>query len=80
LLTLKLPVALAQELALAAERRGITKSELAREALARFIAEPEPRPYAPRALDLAGDLVGCVRHAPDDLSTNPKYLDDFGQD
>ncbi|MFB3891383.1 MAG: ribbon-helix-helix protein, CopG family [Phycisphaerae bacterium] len=30
------------------------------------------------ALDLAGDLVGCI-DGPPDLSTNPKYMEGFGQ-
>ncbi len=80
LLTLKLPEELAQRLARVAERRGITKSEAAREALARFVAEPEPKAYGPSALDLAGDLVGAVTGGPADLSTNPRHLDDFGRD
>lgn len=45
----------------------------------------EARPRGPRrkptpgsALELAGDLVGSVE-GPRDLSTNPKYLEGFGQ-
>jgi predicted DNA-binding antitoxin AbrB/MazE fold protein len=29
-------------------------------------------------LDEAG-LIGCIKDAPPDLSTNPKYMDGFGQ-
>jgi hypothetical protein len=79
-LTLKLPATLERALAREAQRRGVSKSEVAREALARFVAEPEPRPYSPSALDLAGDLVGCIRGGPEDLSSDPRYLDDFGSD
>jgi hypothetical protein len=79
-LTLKLPATLERALAREAQRRGVSKSELAREALSRFVAEPEPRPYSPSALDLAGDLVGAVRGAPEDLSTNPRYLEEYGID
>lgn len=31
------------------------------------------------ALDIAGDLVGCLEGGPSDLSTNKKYLEGFGQ-
>lgn len=30
------------------------------------------------ALDLAGDLVGCLEDAPEDLATNPEYMKGFG--
>jgi hypothetical protein len=30
------------------------------------------------ALDLAGDLAGCLQ-GPGDLSTNPKYLEGYGR-
>ena len=80
ILTLKLPAALERALAREAQRRGVSKSDVAREALARFVAKPEPRPYTPSALDLAGDLVGCIRGGPEDLSSNLRYLDDFGSD
>ncbi len=32
------------------------------------------------ALEVAGDLVGCVKGGPPDLSTNPIYMDGFGQE
>jgi hypothetical protein len=31
------------------------------------------------ALDQAGDLVGCFRGGPADLSSNPEHLAGFGQ-
>jgi Protein of unknown function (DUF2442) len=33
----------------------------------------------PSALDLAGDLVGCLSGSPPDLASNPAYLDRFGE-
>jgi hypothetical protein len=38
----------------------------------------EGRVSAGSVLDLAQDLVGCVR-GPGDLSTNPRYMRDFGK-
>jgi hypothetical protein len=40
-------------------------------------AEREP-PFL-SALDRAGDLVGCFRGGPADLSSNPEHLAGFGQ-
>lgn len=47
------------------------------------VAEPrETSTDSPRAtgrmncLDLAGDLIGCVRSGVPDLATNPRYLDE----
>lgn len=79
-LTLKLTASLERALVREAQSLGISKSEVARQALARFVAEPEPKRYAPSALELAGDLVGFLRGGPDDLSTNPRHLDDYGMD
>jgi Arc/MetJ-type ribon-helix-helix transcriptional regulator len=76
LLSLKLPDGLARKLAAAVKRRGAAKSDVVREALARYLADaPEARRGS--VLDLAGDLVGCVKDA--DLSSNPRHLDDFGR-
>lgn len=40
------------------------------------ISEDGPTLY--ELLDKAG-LIGCVKDAPPDLSTNPKYMEDFGK-
>jgi hypothetical protein len=31
------------------------------------------------ALEAAGDLVGCVKGGPPDLSTNKRYMEGFGE-
>jgi hypothetical protein len=46
-------------------------------------ANPKPRgpnriPTPGSALELAGDLVGCVE-GPGDLTTNPKYMEGYGR-
>ena len=79
-LTLKIPEELERELGRAAVTRGISKSQLAREAIASYIRRP--RSQGGRfvsALDLAGDLVGSVKRSPSDLATNSKFMDDFGK-
>ena len=45
-------------------------------------AEIEQKPSQPRKgslHDLMQDLCGIIEDGPSDLSTNPKYFDDFGR-
>ena len=77
-ISLKLPQALNSKLDLVCKQRGQSKSEIVRAALEQFL-NGLPSARQPRsALDLAGDLVGCVK-GPGDLSTNPKYMEGFGK-
>ncbi len=76
-LSLKVPVALDRRLAASVARRGISKSQAIRAALEAYL-NAEGNGATGTVLDLAGDLVGCVR-GPGDLSTNPKYMKDFGK-
>ena len=77
-LSLKLPEALDRKLAAAVRRRGTRKSELVRQALERYLEDSQDVRRG-SFLDLAGDLVGCVKDAPADLSSNPRYLAGFGR-
>ena len=79
LLTVKLPDELERDLERAAAESGVSKSQAAREAIARYVAATtrKPKTYV-SALDLAGDLVGRIKRAPAGLSSDPKFLDDFG--
>lgn len=80
-LTLKIPKELERELSRTASRRGVSKSQLAREAIAGYLRRPtkSDTPFV-SALDRAGDLVGSIKHSPRGLSTDPRFMDDFGQD
>ena len=78
LITAKLPKMMADELSRAAQSQSVPKSELIREAVADLLARIRATKW-PSALELAGDVVGCVKDAPADLSTNPAYLADFGK-
>jgi predicted DNA-binding protein len=81
MLTLKLPKELERELHRAAVTRGVSKSQLAREAIASYIRRPPSGDeHFVSALDLAGDLVGSIKRSPRGLTTNPKFMDDFGKD
>ena len=64
-----------------AERKGTTQKDAVLEAVNRELGaaeaeevEPEPGSFMENIEDLAGSVDG-----PEDLSTNPKYLDDLGQ-
>ena len=77
-LSLKIPEKLDRRIAHEVARRHIPKSVLVREALEQHLAGASPTGTQPSFLDLAGDLVGR-RSGPGDLSTNPKYMKDFGK-
>ncbi len=76
--TIKLPSTLdAKITAIAAQRGARSKSEVIREALDRFVSsehEAEPGSLLEALEDFAGSVDG-----PRGLSTNPKYLEDFGR-
>jgi hypothetical protein len=75
-LTVKIPDSLAKELETRASRKGVAKSVVIREALARYLVRaPASRPTF---TDLAGDLAGCVEGL-DDLSYNKEHLAGYGR-
>jgi predicted DNA-binding protein len=73
--SLKIPEALHRRLVAAARKAGKSKSALLREALEDHLNGAP----ALSAYDLAKDLLGSVRGGPPDLSTNPKYMEGFGE-
>ena len=77
-LSFKVSEALDRKLAAVVRRRGVGKSAVVRRALEHYLDDSgEVRKGS--FLELAGDLVGCVKDAPADLSTNPRHLADFGK-
>jgi hypothetical protein len=60
------------------KRRRVEKSSLVRKALERYLDE-SPAVRRGSFLDLSSDLLGCVKDAPADLSSNPRRLADFGK-
>lgn len=75
--SLKLPDAVAAQLEALAKRRGASKSEVIRDALAVYLSSNQPN-LPGSFLELAKDLVGIV-DGPPDLSTNPQYMEGFGR-
>lgn len=76
-ISVKLPAELERELAAQAKRKGLSRSDVVREALVQSFTTPRRR--ARSLVARAPDLVGCVSGGPRDLSTNPAYLDDLGR-
>ena len=57
---------------------GARESQVVREALEHFLSEKHTEQTTYDLLQTAG-LIGCVRGAPKDLSTNKKYFKGFGE-
>jgi hypothetical protein len=73
--TVKLDPKLDREIDAIARRRGTTRSIVIREALAAYVRkEGQPLTF----LEAAGDLIGCLKGGPPDLSSNPKYMEGYG--
>ena len=80
MISLKLSASLHAKLDRAAKQRKSTKSDVVRTALDQFLKSDNGSKSSRQvsALELAGDLVGCIE-GPGDLSTNPKYLEGYGK-
>ncbi len=78
-LTLKVPSSLEIALERMAEVAHLSKSEVARRAIAAYVGQSNSSAEFVSALDQAGDLVGCFEGGPKDLSSNPKYMDGFAK-
>jgi hypothetical protein len=70
-LTIYLPQALYRRYAAEAKARKVTIGKVVRERL-----EAE----RPSVVDTLGDLVGSLVGAPPDLSSDPKWMKNFGED
>jgi predicted transcriptional regulator len=77
-ISLKLPSEMFRKLEQLAQQQRQSKSEIVRGALADLLNGEQAGARPSSALDRAGDLVGCAA-GPGDLSTNPKYMEGFGQ-
>jgi hypothetical protein len=76
-ISLKLPGGLHAKLDRAAKQRRQSKSDVVRAALEQFL-NGEPAAPAGSLLQAVQPWIGCVA-GPGDLSTNPKYMEDFGK-
>ena len=78
-LTVKISDQLEQEMEEVLAEEHLSKSELVRRALTSYIFQRTSPPPFVSALEQAGDLVGCFEGGPEDLSSNPEHMSDFGQ-
>ncbi|MFT4046165.1 MAG: CopG family transcriptional regulator [Solimonas sp.] len=79
-ISLKVPRKLDSRLTRASKAQGVSKSEFVRRAVEKALDEAAAPAQKPTLLELAGDLIGSVKFGPPDLSTNPKYMEGYGED
>ena len=80
-ITIKVPEELDARLTKRAKRLGVSKSEVAREAIKRDLEanQSDAVEEEPSAYDLMKDGCGCVDSGVTDLATNPKHMEGFGE-
>ena len=76
-LSLKLSEELHIRLTFVSKQRGAAKSDVVRDAIEAYLANPRSGDETSCAA-LAGDLIGSVE-GPTDLATNPKHLRGYGK-
>jgi metal-responsive CopG/Arc/MetJ family transcriptional regulator len=70
---------LKQQLELEAQEKGVSPSDIVRQALQEHLQRQKPRESC---YDIAKRLgiIGSAKGLPSDLSTNPKHMEGFGLD
>lgn len=76
-LSLRISKAESRALRARARREGISQGNLVRRALRAYGVTPELDPGR-SGYDLIKDIIGRSRGGPQDLSTNPEHLADYG--
>lgn len=78
-ITCKLPEALDAELESVAAKRGVSKSEVVREALESSLPEQKRRAGL-SAFEAMKSGCGMIQDGPRDLATHPRHMEGFGRD
>jgi predicted transcriptional regulator len=76
-ITVRLPAATAARLSAAAKAGRVSKSQIVREALENYFANDGHR-RAITFYEAGRHMIGRVKDAHRDLTTNPKYLEGYG--
>ena len=77
-ITIRIPETLGQRLRKRSRIKGQTESDLVREALESYLGQSAKERSAYELAQEAG-LVGSVKRAPKDLSTNRRHFEGFGR-
>jgi len=77
-ITIRVPHPLGERLRHRSRLQGKTESEFIRAAVETYLGQSQEENLAFELAEEAG-LIGCIRRAPKDLSTNPRHFEGFGQ-
>ena len=77
-ITVRIPETLTARLRSRSKAKGSTESDLVREALEKYLAAPTGNRTAYELAEDAG-IIGSVKNAPKDLSTNRRHFKGFGK-
>jgi metal-responsive CopG/Arc/MetJ family transcriptional regulator len=77
-ITVRIPETLTARLRSRSRAKGSTESDLVREALESYLGS-EPAGRTAYELAQEAGIIGSLRNAPRDLSTNRRHLKGFGQ-
>lgn len=77
-LTVRLPEPLLEQLSELSQTSGTSQSQIVRDALKQFLAALSSGPSC-YDLGLKAGWIGCFDSGLGDLSTNPRYMEGFGE-
>ncbi len=77
-ISVRVPASLGTRIRQSSRIKGQTPSDVVRLALENYLVK-ENSPGSAYELAQAAGLIGCVRRAPKDLSTDPRHFEGFGQ-
>ncbi len=77
-ITVKVPDIMSGALEAEAKKRHTSKSEVVRYCIETVLSGKQLK-ESPSFYDLTKDLCGKHKGGPSDISTNPKYMDGFGE-
>jgi predicted DNA-binding protein len=77
-ITIRIPDPLGERLRRSSRLKGQTESQLVRTALESYLGQPDGQRSAYELARAAG-VIGCIRRAPRDLSTNRRHFEGLGK-